>query len=256
MTIKYGGVGLHVASAEVAAWIESQIPPREAFSFFRPRSFGNPNLNPRAHFAWVLNRPFRLNSLFMPWGASRWGYAFVLADDGMRAAIAAQNPTGTALPFCISDGVGNSVSTDMLQLPAVSLSNIIAASPALGLWLLPLADERLRFWEATAPITVDEGTTTWTDLYEQIAEALLIDLTVDPVNSAYGFPGAGLGVSYDWLPLLLDWTAASCGQRIVRNMDGTFNARNASTAASLQIAQANQFRKYAGGALQLGLVSA
>jgi hypothetical protein len=156
------------------------------------------------------------------------------------------------------------------------LSNIIAASPALPLFLLPLCDERQRWWDcAPTPISftpyapypapypqagtsidVVEGVTTWTDLYTAIAAALGITLTVDPVNDAYLFPGNGLTSHYQYLPLLLDLVASSCGQRIVRNLDGTFNAYNASTAQSLMIANANQFRKYSGGALDLGVVQA
>lgn len=275
--LSYGGVALQVPSAEEGAWIEAQIPIRDAFGFMRPKVFDDPAFNPRTLFNWYLNRPFKLNCFVHPWSASRFGYAFVLADGNMHDAIAKLNPVGTALPFVMDDGVGNSKTTDLYQLPAISLSNIRAASPALPLYLLPLVDQRQRFWEVVpsavsftpyaaypAPypqqgtsVDVVEGTTTWADLYAAIAAALTITLTVDPVSSAFLFPGNGFTKQFQYLPLLLDWVASSCGQRIVRNLDGTFNAYSASTAQAIMIAQATPFlRKYAGASLDLGVVSA
>ena len=253
--LSYGAVALQIPSAQEAAFIGSKIPAQEAFGFFRPKDLGHPDLNPRSQLDWFLSRPFKLNSLFYPWGCSRWGYAFVLADHNMMEAIDAQNSDGSALPFKIDDGVGNSIQTDLFMLPPVPLSKINVL-PSLPLFLIPLVDERYRLWERDGgdSIAVEEGTTTWTDLYGALESALDIDLTVDPIPSAYLKPGAGLGATHQPLPLLLDWCAASVGQRIVRRLDGTYKALNPSTASALMIAQVNQYKKYAGGTLPLGVV--
>jgi len=255
MMISYGGVPLHLPSAQEAAWIASRIAPSEAFGFFRPKSFGNHALNPRPHFNWFLSRPMKLNAFYNPWGASRWGYAFVLADYKMLNAINAQNSDGAALPFKIDDGVGNSITTNLHMLTPVPLSKINAI-PSLPLFLLPLADERQRLWERSAEIEIDEGATTWTSLFTAIATAMNITLTVDPISAAYLKPSNGLTVTCQHLPMLLDLAASSVGQRVVRALAGQYFSRSAASATALMASQANAHRKYAGGSLELGIVNA
>jgi len=254
--ISYGGIDLHQPSDAELERMASIIPVADAFNFFRPRHTGDALLNPRIHCNWFLSRPLKLNAFFNPWGVSRWGYAFVLADGDMLTAIQAQNSTGNALPFKMDDGLGSSITTQLFQLPAVPLAKIYTASPVLPLWLLPLVDERYRLWERADTITVTEGSTTWLQLYASLATALSITLAVDPINAAYLTPSAAFSRSYQPLPMMLDWVAASVGQRIVRKLAGTYQALNPSTARALVIAQANLYRKYAGGSLDLGVVDA
>lgn len=254
--ISYGGIDLVYPTPDASDWINAHIPASEAFEFFRPRHTGNALLNPRIHCNWFLSRPIKINAYFNPWGMSRWGYALVLADGDMLAAIQKQNNEGEALPFIISDGLGNSIETDLFQLPAVPLSKLIVDEPQLPLWLVPLVDERYRLWERAGVITVTENTTTWVQLYDAIETALGIDLTVDAVPAAYLMPSAAFGTAYQPLPMLLDWVASSVGQRIIRNLDGTYQAYNPSSANALVLAQANLYRKYAGGSLDLEVVDA
>src|SRR5215831_16828637 len=143
-------------------------------------------------FNWFLSRPFRLYSFYHPWGASRFGYAFVLIDSDMYAAIAAKNSAGNALPFVIDDGVGGVMTTDLFALPAVPLARIVAASPQLPLYLLPLVDLRYFFWERSAEVRVAEGITTWPQVFSSIAAGLGITLTTDPISADYLFPSNGL----------------------------------------------------------------
>lgn len=252
--LSYGSIPLQIPAASEAAFITSKIPIHEAFGFFRPRSFANARLNPRPHFGWFLSRPVKLNSFYHPWGASRFGYAFVLADGKMLPAISEQNSGGETLPFKIDDCLGNSIETDLFMLPPVPLSKIMGAVPQLPLWLLPLVDERYFWWNRSANITVTEGTTTWANLHSQIATGLGVSISVDPISADYVFPGAGLAAKYEYLPLLLDWTASSVGQRIVRRLDGSIAAINPTTATALMAGQVNAYKKYAGGTLGLGVV--
>jgi|ERR1019366_5951797 hypothetical protein len=253
--ISYGSVPIQIAGDVEAAFIARNIPIADAFAFFRPRNFGG-IFNPRIHFNWFLANPIRLNVLTQPWGASRFGTCFVLADANMLGAIRSQNGAGQALLLRIDDSLGGFISTPMLMLPPVPLAKILNVAPQLPLWLVPLADERLRFWECAAAIEVVEGTTSWTELYAAIASALGISISVDAIPAAYLKPSAGLAAAYAPLPLLLDLVASSVGQRVVRRLNGTYAAINPATATALMLAQANGARKYAGGALALGVLDA
>lgn len=249
--LSYGGVALQIAGDVEALFVANRIPVSEAFTFYRPRAFRDPIRNPRITFSWFLQQTIRLNTLTQPWGASRFGHVFVLADARMLAAIQAQNGAGQSLIFTMDDSLGGAVSTPMFQLPAVPLAKILGIAPQLPLWLMPLVDSRYRWWERAASITVDEGTTTWTDLFASIASALGTAIIVEPVASAYLKPGAGLASEYEYLPILLDICASSVGQRIVRRLNDSIASINPSTATALQLAQANANRKYAGGSLAL-----
>jgi len=253
--LSYGGVSLHLPSADEAAWITARIPPQEAFGFFRARWMADPILNPRVHFNWFLNRPVKVNSLFQPWGASRWGYAFILCDYKMMNAILAQNTTGNSLPFKIDDDLGSSITTSMFMLPPVPLSKL-SIIPSLPLFLVPLVDERYRWWEVAAEIDLEENVSTWANVYADIGTALGVTITTDPISTDYLKPGAGLTKHFQPIPMLLDLVASSVGQRIVRRLNGSILALNATTGKALMIAQANSYVKEAGGSLDFGVVNA
>lgn len=256
--LSFGGIPLQVPSIQVASWIESRIPIREAFTFFRPRWLADQLFDPRSLFNWIFSRPLKLNCYFNPWGASRFSYAVVLADAKMHAAITAQNENGEALPFVMDDGLGSSITTSLFMLPPIPLSKIITLplTPSLPLYLLILVDRRYYWWESAAKIEVEEGVSQWEDVYADIADGLGIELTIDPIPIAYLLPSSGFTKNYQYLPLLLDCVASSVGQRIVRTLDGNFYARNALTANGLMIANANLYKKYAGGSISLGVIEA
>jgi hypothetical protein len=117
--------------------------------------------------------------------------------------------------------------------------------------MITLVDSRFFLWERGANIAVNESVTTWQQLYASIANGLGITLSVDPIASAYLWPSSGFTKSDEYLPMILDWVAASVGQRIVRTLDGNFHARNYTTAQALVNSQMSLYRMYAGGALDL-----
>lgn len=262
--LSYGEVSL--LSAPPAGLI---LPPAEAFSgFFRPRWTGK-GLNPRIHFNWFLKRPIRLNSYYDPWGASRWSTAYVLThqaglDDIRELVYGDEGDEYNALEFKIDDNAGaitgqttSTLETDLYMLPAMPLAApaLSDTDPGQQIYLLVLVDSRYFFWEKAATISITEGTTTWAQLYASIATALGITITVDTIPAAYLKPSAALEANYDYLPLLLDWVAASVGQRVVRRLDGTFKALNATSALTLQAEQVDAYIKLAGGALDVGVLS-
>ena len=257
--IRYGGVGLIQPTEQTQEWIAANIPAESVFNFFRPRWLGDPTLNPRAHFDWVLSRPVKLNTFFYPWGASRWGIAYAIVDDNMLATIRTNAYAGSSyvsLPFVMDNDLGDEITTNLWMLPPIPFSSIQAANPVIGRYLLVLVDDRYFWWEKSAAITITEGTTTWSTLFSSLASALGITLTVDSIASAYLKPGRGLAKNNQYLPLMLDWAAASVGHRVVRTLAGAFLTRTAISALALQTSNAAGVPKVSGGNIRLGVVTA
>ena len=105
--ISYGGVALISPTAELAGWIEANIPVESAFAFPRWKMLSDPTLNPSDTVSWLLEKTVGVNHLYQPWGASRWGYAFVLVDETMLGKIRTKaylTPDKyNALPLTIDD---------------------------------------------------------------------------------------------------------------------------------------------------------
>lgn len=261
--LSYGGVGLfpHPPAGLI-------LPPAEAFGFFRKRRLGESVFDPRSHFNWFLNRGVRLNTFHNPWGASRWGTAYVLANqaglDAIRLQVYGEDANEyNALPFVMSDAASDlsgqttaSLTTDLWMMPAypIAAPPLNSTDPGQQAYLLVLVDDRFFWWEKAASITITEKTTTWAVLYDSIADSLEIDLDYDAIAAAYLSPGSGLAQKYEYLPLLLDWAAACVGQRLVRKLDGTFIALSAASAKTLMNDQAGEYVKLAGGLLDVGVI--
>jgi hypothetical protein len=248
--ISFGNVYLvDTKSAEAA--LASQIPLRESFQFYRWRKLSNANYDPSNSINWFLEKRVEPGRYFHPWGAGRWSYGQFVIDQEMLDAIRLQAYVGDnyrALPLVIDDAVGGTITTDLFMLSPIPLQKI---STPFNLYLMTLVDQRYFFFERAAEIEVIEGTTSWEGLYAAIASALGITLSVDPVSADYLKPSGCLTQRYEYLPMLLDHVAASCGQRIVRTLAGTFHARNASTAKSLVSSQAPLYRRFAGGSVDV-----
>lgn len=268
--ISYGGVILKEPPPEFIAWLVNNMPPQEAFSFYRPRWLGDPQLDARSHFDWFLSRPVRLNTFYNPWGASRWGIGYFLVDETGLAAIRAQAYADggyVALPLVMDDetgdveggGTGDPLETDLFMLPAIPLTGpaLSATDVAVKLYLLVLVDERFFWWERGAEVEVDEGTTTWAQLFTAIGTGLGVTITHDTVSSAYLEPTAEMGRNYQHLPLLLDLAAESVGLRIVRTLAGAIVAQTPTAAATAAAAlvtseDAGELIRVAGGVLDVG----
>lgn len=260
--ISYGGI--HLLARPPAGLA---LPPMEAFEFFRPKLLANPSFNPRPHFNWWLRRGIRIATFHNPWGAARWGSAFVMVNqtalDEIRAlAYGEAGDEYNDLPFVLSDSAGeltgqttSEITTNLWMLPAVPMAAArlvftnTVVDPGEQVYLLPLVDDRYFWWEIATEIDVAEGTTTWNQLYDAFASALGITLNRDAIPAAYKKPANGLTKHYEHLPLIMDLAAASVGQRIVRRLDGTFHAINPATAAALVTAQKADLIKLAGGDL-------
>ena len=256
--LSYGGYPTIVPSNELAGWIGQNIWPSHAFEFPRLKKLHGDR--PSNVFGQLVD--IRLNILHYPWGSSRWAHCGLLLDDetlGLVRDDAYAGDVYQSLPLVFDDDDGRQVETDMWMLPPVPLSKFDFEDPAVQaltneLWFLPLVDDRYWWWERQAAVVIDEGTTTWADLYATIALGLGVSLTAEAVPSGYLKPGVGLSRYYDYLPILLDCVASSVGHRIVRAYDGTFLAMSATTALAIAAETAILGNKRAGGALQLGVV--
>lgn len=258
--LKYADVLLLEPPESLRSWIAQNIDVAELWQF---TTFWWPGKN-LSHLPFrppAIPRKVELNTLWWPTGASRFAVGWFLADQPILDAIRAyvyEDPTETtegqsreddyrAADLVIDDGY-SSVTAEMWMLPPVPLQQ----TGADGFYLVPLVDERYFWWYRAAAISVDGGTTTWEQLYADIADALGIALDVDAVEAAYLTPSATLGTQYESLPLLLDAVAYSTGRRIVRDLDGTVRAWNPAsslTQAALSIAAVED--KLAGGLLSI-----
>lgn len=235
----------------IGSWITKNIRPKElfplAYRFWPGTLIAGPVLEVTAEPA----RPARIDTLWWPWGASRFAQAhFVVTEEQLEAIRAVVVVDGESVTgeLNINDG-GTSTIAQMWMLPAWPLSTAVANA---GMYLLTLVDDRYWWWGTPVQFHVTEGGTSWEEVYEEIADDLGITIVVDPIDSAYGTPVADYSTAYRPAPNVLDAVAFSVGQRIVRDLDGTVTAMNASTALASVTAQlASVNPKYAGGPLAL-----
>lgn len=216
--VSYAGVLLLHATAEMAAWVELNIPTACIWEFAE-RHWPGVGLSHLDGDPVLAPRPIRPGRLWWPTGASRFARAHFLADAGMVDAIrrAAYQGGYTAQPLVMQSQAGDGIATNLWLLPPRPLSQFGGA----GDWhLLTLVDDRYFWWQKAANIPVTPGVTTWAQLFALLAGALGITLTVDSVPSAYQKPAGALAASYQALPLLLDAAARAVGMRLVRDLAG------------------------------------
>lgn len=235
MALTYGGIPLHVATPEEVGWIERNISVRDIYELNYPSWPSCSQCPPPGKVPY--NR-IDLGRLWWPVGASRWAVGHFLASE---AAVQALRPLVYVatdevenlyqpLELVMGSGENRTVETDLYMLPPRPLAQFSAAN---GLHLLTLVDARFFWWVKATAITVTENTTTWTALYDAIAAALDIEIEPDDIAAAYLYPSGLLAQPpNEFIPPLLDAVAASIGQRIVRQLDGTVITQNARTAAA------------------------
>lgn len=257
--IKFGSVTLSREPANVAAWVERNITTADIVEFAQHPGWRSG----LEHNHWGMpgdaraarGRPVRIGSLYWPRNASRWATAHFLATDNQVKLLRAAGYGAKTLTIGTAP---KSVSASMYLLPPRPLSQFGNDN---GLWLVTLVDHRWHWWHVAATVTVVEQATTWADLYTGIGGAIGATIVPEDVPAAYLKPPGSLGVKYEYLPLLLDAVARSCGQVIVRRLDGTVLAQSAATAKTkvaqqLAGAAALGWNKQAGGQMVLGDINA
>lgn len=253
MPATYAGVNLSLAKEETALWVERNFPVSDPAWRFRQ--------SVSRRLGWSLPPPLpqvKPGRLYWPRGASRWAVGYFLCTQSQLDAIRkvvylSQSQPYNAAPLVLDDGTGRVVTTSLYMMPPRQLTPSMnrAAPPSVNdanaLYLLELVDDRYRWWFTAANISVDEGTTQWADLYNSIGVALGITIKNDLVNAAYLTPSVLMSGAYEDVPILLDAVAASVGQRIVRQLDGTVEALNPTTSQTRQQAEITATRSVTAG---------
>ncbi len=198
--------------------------------------------------------PLKLSCLHWPRDASRFATFHTVVTDDQLTAIRSAGAPAAPLPLVMTWEDANRgevarISANMWMLPPYPIKLITSNN---GLSLLTLVCDRFWWWFRPVSLAVEEGVTTWDDLYTALAAAVGVSLTPDAISADYGFPASTLAAVYDQSPLLLDAVAANVGQRIVYALDGTARGRSvlnatADIAANLALASARSL--LAGGAI-------
>jgi len=125
------------------------------------------------------------------------------------------------------------ISPSLWMLPPRPLAQTVPGQSGVSMSLLTLVDDRYWWWNRSGQLTVNEGTTTWAQLYAEVGTILGVTINVDTVPNSYLKPSAQLAENnFVYMPPTLDAIAYYCGQRITRGLDGTVRARNPVNAAA------------------------
>lgn len=167
-------------------------------------------------YNWPDAPPLCINSLYWPTGASRFARGLFLATYDTMLSVTGH---GNSLTLKLGDDAASkTIETSVYVLEPRQL-----AAYGLGeLWLIPVVD--VRYWWQRLPVP-DPGvgySTTWANLFATIDAETGIDVEVDEVDAAYLQPCKNeWNRKYGSVGEMLDAAAASVGQRIVRDLDGT-----------------------------------
>jgi hypothetical protein len=234
--MRYAGIPLLVPSEGIVGHVLGAYPDG-VFATFSGRRLADERL-----------RRLEPGTLYWPADASRHAAALVLADRDQLDAIKANTLRGGphAEELEISDGQ-QTVKALLWMLPAVTLSS----DPTSALYLIPLVDQRWLWQRRLAYVSV-AAVPTWSQVLGQYAAAVGDTISAAAAATAYLVPGQDCSSDGEPAAARLDGVAASCGQRVLAELDGTFRTL---TAADAQVVQANNLKRVqalaAGGRLRL-----
>lgn len=205
-------------------WHEWTLDPARLGAFTEPIAQVDSRLDPRSDAYVGLPRlnytpppPLRVNSLWIPTGATRWAQGLFLTNSSTLAKI------NTALD---SDGKGTlefeSGHTYIMYPMPPYLLNVGTTD---DLYLLPLVDQRY-FWQYqdTGPLALTDSTT-WADILSALSTLLGTTIATSTIESAYGQPAVtAMTRRYENIATMLDAVAACLGMRVV------FDARSEAVA--------------------------
>jgi len=194
-------------------------PPKNLYDLGFPKQFDPPAV--------------AIGDYFYPTNASRWSiFRGYMTRDDVDAVKAEVWPTSSQTPttgtFLIQSEGGDSegeVETELYMLPPIPVAGLTASDPQI--FLVTLVDERY-FWhqfKEAGVVTCTSATATWSDLIDQLATQLDIDLTYETPDSDYGSPepDSALYSNQESPAILLDAAAANIGCVVVRALDGTYS---------------------------------
>lgn len=233
MALSYGGITLALSTEELDS-LHAQYMQRDRIQEFEGL-FSPPYNLGHLPFNYVTPPTVKdLGRLYWPRSASRFAFGHFVVSDRILEQIrplAYAGGTLVSLTLNIDDESHAAISTSMYLLPPRPISQIsVPGVPGGNLWMMTLVDDRYFWWYRSGSIIVNEGVTTWNLLYEEIASALGISLTIDTVDPSYQMPTRRMRSLNQPLPVLLDAVAMSVGQQVIRKFNGTVETQNYDTA--------------------------
>lgn len=263
MALSYAGQDLLLVPPDLQAFLDRWLPTVETKLFSDMLGAANTNRcesrNPNATNRVGLARPnypdrppLRVNELYWPTGATRWGQFIGLADTPTKDKILdAVGRTGSPVKQTL-------VLLDESRTPNIRLAPSMHLLPPRRLtavelggrntdreqfWLIPLVDDRWQWqFRNTGDMSLDAGET-WSSFYNMLAARLDVTIDADTVPSTYLFPDPyECSRQYESVAVLLDAAAHSVGQRIVRGLDG--NIRATGWERSQTNFEANAYKKW------------
>jgi len=222
--IQYQGRKLLYEVEGVQDWIEDNIDLQSIYSHAPHGASIRPTVPYPDH------PPIKINQLYWPTGAQRWGIFYGLARQKDLLGIYGLPPRGGAaidrLTLGISDADQNTYQIDvdgMTLLPPVSIDFVPPGkrSQADGLYIIPIVDQRYFWqWQSTGDLTITSGTT-WASLFGTIATAINAVLALSPIHTFYLTPSIeDLTRDYGNAAAMLDAMSHSVGHRIVMELNG------------------------------------
>ncbi len=246
MPLTYAGVDLSPMTEPLAAicerWWVRESPDLWTYpGYFQEQLHHLPVPAPPPH-----ESP-RLNTLYWPSGASRWGVLHSLVGQTQKEAI--QTAVGTVAPAAATlkfdDGNGGVITPSMYMIACRPVF-VQDAETGYNLWWVTFVDKRYFWWQKLLSYGFSDGNT-WANLLNALVLAASgLTPTVPTINAAYGTP-----LYTRWnnpgkpLPLLIDAAATACGVRFVFNLDGTADFVLPANAISSDSSQYNAYNSTA-----------
>lgn len=142
---------------------------------------------------------------------------------------------------------GHQIFASMYMLPARPL-NVLGVNDAADAWVLTLTDARF-FWGQwkRGTITVEDGVTTWANLYSQLSTIIGTTITPDTIPDEFSTPTTKWNSYAEPSATILDAVATQIGQRVVVQLDGTVSTVNWATAKGSSDVQVDNQTVISGG---------
>lgn len=243
------GYPLAFPSPDLAEKIARDIPiERLALLYNRAwPGFGTVGIATPTHYRPWPYQPFRVNHFYWPTGASRYAFGlFLMAADQINQLEPVafgtnsnqQNNVDLTMSSEDKDGtLVERIRTSVTVLPPIPIYRVLDTQGLSdhGGYLVVVVDQRFYWWNYPLPdlgITETAGKT-WQNVFNAIASALNITITVDTIDTDYLAPSRALNLSYEAVPPLLDAVAWNVGHRLVVDpTTGNVSTQSFNTALS------------------------
>lgn len=230
MGITFAGESLLLPDSEhqLEQWLDFALPLDDMRLFGeKPVGLTDSRDTPRGSQASKVGLPrpnwpeppkLKINSLYIPTGATRWAVGLFLVDRSIMNALRSEVGYAGSGSLVLDDtdlsGNAVTVTRTMYMLPEREASNLFTTAGA-GLCLLPLVDARYWWqWKHLGDYDLDSSST-WADLFAEISTALGVTVNGTAGSNYFKPDPVELTRPFENAAVMLDAVAASIGQRVV-----------------------------------------